>query len=130
MNGPRGAGMRLATAALVVGLAGAVQAAPAGAVPVDARPGGAATASVNAVVAPRLDPQQLALGDPSRKGRQAPVRLDGITDTATGELIAAGELARRLGDVRVLFVGEEHTNGEFHRVQRRVIEALHAAGRK
>ena len=32
--------------------------------------------------------------------------------------------------MRVLFIGEEHTNGEFHRAQLRVIEALHAAGRK
>jgi uncharacterized iron-regulated protein len=76
------------------------------------------------------DPQQLALGDPARRNRKAPVRLDGITDTRAGEIIAAGELARRLADVRVLFIGEEHTNGEFHRVQLRVIEALHAAGRK
>ena len=76
------------------------------------------------------DPQQLSIGDPARKGRQAPVRLDGITDTATGEVVSAGELARRLGDARVLFIGEEHTNGEFHRAQLRVIEALTAAGRK
>ena len=78
----------------------------------------------------RADPQQLVLGDPARKGKQARIRLDGITDTATGEIIAANELARRLGDARVLFIGEEHTNGEFHRAQLRVIEALHAAGRK
>ena len=78
----------------------------------------------------RADPQQLTLGDPARKGKQAPIRLDGITDTATGEIIAANELARRLTDARVLFIGEEHTNGEFHRAQLRVIEALHAAGRK
>ena len=30
----------------------------------------------------------------------------------------------------MLFIGEEHTNGEFHRAQLRVIEALTAAGRK
>lgn len=84
-----------------------------------------------AAVATRdADPQQLALGDAARRHRQAPVRLDGITDTRTGEVIAAGELARRLADVRVLFIGEEHTNGEFHRAQLRVIEALQAAGRK
>jgi uncharacterized iron-regulated protein len=79
---------------------------------------------------PPQPPRRRGLGDPARKGKPAPVRLDGITDTATGELIAAAGLARRLGDARVLFIGEEHTNGEFHRVQLRVIEALHAAGRK
>ncbi len=81
-------------------------------------------------VASHPDPQQLSVGDPARKGRQALIRLDGITDTATGEIISAGEFARRLGDARVLFIGEEHTNGEFHRAQLRAIEALHAAGRK
>ncbi len=80
--------------------------------------------------APRVDTQQLGLGDPSRRGRQAPVRLDGITDTTRGDIIASAELARRLAEVRVLFIGEEHTNGEFHRAQLRVIEALHAAGRR
>jgi len=93
--------------------------------------GVSAGGSLFAAEAPvRGDPQQLTLGDPARKGKEAPVRLDGITDTATGELIAASELARRLGDARVLFIGEEHTNGEFHRAQLRVIEALHASGRQ
>ncbi len=75
-------------------------------------------------------PQQLAIGDQARKDRLAAVTLDGITDTAKGEVIDAGEFARRLADVRVLFIGEEHTNGEFHRAQLRAIEALQAAGRK
>ena len=78
----------------------------------------------------RIDVQQLVLGDPARRDRKAPVRLDGITDTARGEVISANEMARRMADVRVLFIGEEHTNGEFHRAQLRVIEALTAAGRK
>lgn len=76
------------------------------------------------------DVEQLRLGDPARRERTVDVVLDGVTDTRTGELIDTVELARRLKDVRVLFVGEEHTNGEFHRVQLRVIEALRAAGRK
>jgi uncharacterized iron-regulated protein len=111
---------RLAACLIGLGLASAAIAAPASSDAVVATP--AATA--------RPDPQQLALGDPARKGRPAPVRLDGITDTATGELVSAAELARRLANARVLFIGEEHTNGEFHRVQLRVIEALHAAGRR
>ncbi len=71
----------------------------------------------------------LPLGDPVRAQRQAAVRLDAITDTATGELIGRAELARRLADTRILFIGEEHTNTEFHRVQLRMLEALVAAGR-
>ncbi len=78
----------------------------------------------------RAGPQQLVIGDPARKNDLASVVLDGITDTRTREVIDAGEFARRLADTRVLFIGEEHTNGEFHRAQLRAIEALHAAGRK
>ena len=76
------------------------------------------------------DVEQLRLGDSARRERSVDVVLDGVTDTRTGELIDTVELARRLKDVRVLFIGEAHTNGEFHRVQLNVIEALRAAGRK
>jgi uncharacterized iron-regulated protein len=101
-----------------VGLAAAQQAArPVG-------PPASATSSA------RIDVQQLALGDPARKQRTARVVLDGVTDTATDAVLDAAALASRLADVRVLFIGEEHTNGEFHRVQLAVIEALHAAGRR
>jgi uncharacterized iron-regulated protein len=136
------AGRVLATWTLVAGVAGAAIAVPAGfaqgAAAASASPQPAATSQTPATAsmaaaaasARRADPQQLALGDPARKGRQAPVCLDGITDTASGDVIAANELAQRLADARVLFIGEEHTNGEFHRAQLRVIEALHAAGRK
>ncbi|MBM4214386.1 MAG: PDZ domain-containing protein [Gammaproteobacteria bacterium] len=75
-------------------------------------------------------PEQLRVGDPARRERSVTPVLDGIVDTRRGEVIDTVELARRLRDVRVLFIGEEHTNGEFHRVQLRTIEALHAAGRK
>jgi uncharacterized iron-regulated protein len=75
-------------------------------------------------------PEQLRIGDPARRDRTVSPVLDGILDTRRGELIDSVEFARRLRDVRVLFIGEEHTNGEFHRVQLRAIEALHAAGRK
>ena len=45
----------------------------------------------------------LEIGDPKRKGRQVAVVLDGITDTATGELLTPQELAERLADTRILF---------------------------
>jgi uncharacterized iron-regulated protein len=75
-------------------------------------------------------PEQLTIGDATRKMRKAVVELDAITDTSRAETIGAAVFAQRLQDVRVLFVGEEHTNGEFHRVQLAAIAALHAAGRK
>lgn len=74
--------------------------------------------------------EHLKIGDPARRARTARVELDAITDTANGEIIGAAAFAQRLRDVRVLFIGEEHTNGEFHRVQLAAIAALHAAGRK
>lgn len=72
----------------------------------------------------------LPIGDPERKGREAPLALDVITDTATGAALGPAELAAQLSDVRLLFVGENHTSAEFHDVQLRVIEALHATGRR
>ena len=72
----------------------------------------------------------LEIGDPARKGREVPVVLDGITDTATGELVTPQELARRLAGTGILFIGENHTNQEFHDVQLRTIRALHEAGRE
>ena len=73
---------------------------------------------------------RLPLGDPALKERRVELVLDGITDGRTGELLAPTDLPRRLADVRVLLVGEQHVDLEFHRVQLRVIEELHAAGRR
>lgn len=72
----------------------------------------------------------MEIGDPARKGREVPVALDGITDTATGEVISPAEMARRLAGTGILFIGENHTNQEFHDVQFRTIRALHEAGRE
>ncbi len=72
----------------------------------------------------------LEIGDPQRKTRDAKVVLDGVTDTATGEVLSANQLAERLKDTRLLLVGESHTTADFHRVQLRAIRALHEAGRK
>lgn len=72
----------------------------------------------------------LPLGDPARKDRQAPLVLDAVTDTRTGALITPAELAARLGDVRLLLVGESHTDMDFHRAQLRILEELVRSGRK
>jgi aminopeptidase N len=72
----------------------------------------------------------LPLGDPARRGREAQVALDVITDTATGAALSPPELARRLADVRLVFVGENHTSMEFHHVQGRLIEELYRSGRR
>jgi uncharacterized iron-regulated protein len=71
----------------------------------------------------------LPIGDPARKGRDMPLVLDAITEAATGDLLTPPQLAERLDDVRLLFVGESHTDMEFHRVQLRVIRELHRRGR-
>ena len=72
----------------------------------------------------------LAVGDPARRDREVPVVLDAVTDTAKGDLITAAELATRLDGVELLFVGESHTDYEYHQVQLRVIEELQRRGRK
>ena len=73
---------------------------------------------------------KLKIGDPARRDREAAIVLDGITDTATGRTLTSGELAAALDDVRVLFVGESHTDIAFHRVQLQVIRDLHRRGRQ
>jgi uncharacterized iron-regulated protein len=72
----------------------------------------------------------LAIGDPARKDAHAAVVLDGITDARTADVITPAELAARLDGVRLLFVGESHTNDDFHQAQLRVIQELHKRGRQ
>ncbi len=71
----------------------------------------------------------MEIGDPARSDKEVELQLDGITDTANGNVIAPVELARRLSDTGLLFVGETHTNLDIHNAQLRVIQALHDAGR-
>jgi uncharacterized iron-regulated protein len=71
----------------------------------------------------------MEIGDPARRAREVPLLLDGITDTATGELITPETLARRLAGTGILFIGENHTDQNFHDVQLRTIRALQEAGR-
>jgi uncharacterized iron-regulated protein len=72
----------------------------------------------------------LQIGDPARREREAPVVLDGITDTRSGTVLSSSELVPLLADVSLLLVGESHTDADFHRVQLRVIEALVQSGRR
>jgi uncharacterized iron-regulated protein len=72
----------------------------------------------------------LEIGDPASRGREVAVVLDGITDTATGEVITPPEMARRLAGAGILFIGENHTDQDFHDVQLRAIQVLHEAGRE
>lgn len=72
----------------------------------------------------------LSIGDAARRDKDAPLVLDGITATRSGDLITPSALAARLASVQLLLIGESHTSLESHRVQLRVVEALVAAGRK
>jgi uncharacterized iron-regulated protein len=73
---------------------------------------------------------RLPVGDPARRDRTVPVVLDAITDTATGQTLSPAELPARLEGVRLLLVGEQHTDMNSHRVERRVLEELVRAGRR
>lgn len=75
------------------------------------------------------EPLDLAVGDPARRDRLVPVTLDAIVDTRAGDVLSPDELAARLGKIRLLLVGEGHTRIESHRAERRILEALVAAGR-
>ena len=72
----------------------------------------------------------LPIGDAGRRGKDVKLVLDGVTDTATGELITPAMLPGALADARVLFVGEGHTEMESHRAELRVLEELVRFGRK
>jgi uncharacterized iron-regulated protein len=72
----------------------------------------------------------LALGDPARKDREAPLALDTLTDTRTGDLLTRADLPARLGGVRLVLVGESHTDADFHQAQLRVLQELQRAGRE
>jgi uncharacterized iron-regulated protein len=72
----------------------------------------------------------LSLGDPARKDREVPLLLDGVTDARTGELLTPSGLPARLAGVRLLLVGESHTDADFHLAQLRVIQELQRSGRE
>src|SRR5215207_4564685 len=72
---------------------------------------------------------RLPIGDPARKDREVPVRLDVMVDTASGKTLTPDDLAASLGATRLLLIGESHTSVEFHRVQLQVLRALQRTGR-
>ncbi len=72
----------------------------------------------------------LPLGDPARRERTLSPALDVVLDTRTGAAVAPAEVARGLAKARLVFLGESHTNPEFHRVQLQVIRELAKTGRK
>jgi uncharacterized iron-regulated protein len=78
---------------------------------------------------PGQDVLHLSLGDPQRSGYEIGLALDTITDSVVQDEITPAELAARLDDVDLLFLGESHTDMDVHNVQRRVIEALVDRGR-
>ena len=66
----------------------------------------------------------LPIGDPELSGRDVPLALDVILDTRTEETLTPAQLAASLADKQLVFVGESHTNMDFHRVQLRVLIGL------
>lgn len=72
---------------------------------------------------------RLPIGDPARR-TDVKLVLDGITDTATGEVVTPAMLPAALANARILFVGEGHTEMEAHRVELRVLEELVRSGRR
>src|SRR3954469_5048114 len=79
---------------------------------------------------PPPSPMNLPFGDPGRRDREAQLILDAVTVTSTGESLTPEGLAERLAGVSLVFVGESHTSPGVHEAQRRLIEALSAAGRR
>jgi uncharacterized iron-regulated protein len=73
---------------------------------------------------------RLAIGDAARQNREAPVILDTIVDTTTGDQLSPAQFVARVADTRLLLLGESHTAMEFHRAQFQAIKALHQAGRR
>ena len=72
----------------------------------------------------------LPLGDPARREKTLAPTLDVVLDARTGAAVTPAEVAQKLSKARLVFLGESHTNAEFHRVQLQVIRELAKAGKK
>jgi uncharacterized iron-regulated protein len=75
------------------------------------------------------DAARLPVGDPARREKVLTVQTDTITDATTGKPLTPAELAAKLDEVRVVFVGESHTDTSYHQVQFQVIRELQKRGR-
>src|SRR5450759_373299 len=72
----------------------------------------------------------LAIGDAARKEKSVRPLLDTVIDLRSGDSLTPAGLAERLKGVRLLFVGESHTDIEIHRMQLRVFQELKRLGRR
>ena len=75
------------------------------------------------------DVTRLPVGDPARRDKVLTAQVDTITEATTGKALTPAELAARLDGVKVVFVGESHTDLPFHHVQLQVIRELTQRGR-
>lgn len=74
------------------------------------------------------DVMRLEIGAEARAGAEVAVGLDTVVATDDGREVSPDDLANALGERRLVVVGEQHTDAEFHAVQLRVLERLRAAG--
>ncbi len=58
------------------------------------------------------------------EGLDQPLAEGTIVDTASGQSITFDQLIRELGKVRVVYVGERHTESAHHKIQLQIIQAL------
>ena len=72
---------------------------------------------------------QLDIGPKPQRHEIRTLSVDQIVESKSNEVISPAELASRLAGARIVLVGEEHTNMDFHEAQLRLIRALHDAGR-
>ncbi|MBI5585334.1 MAG: ChaN family lipoprotein [Deltaproteobacteria bacterium] len=59
------------------------------------------------------------------QGNPEPLKPGEIIDTRSGEIISPEVLFDRLGENRVVYIGESHTSLEDHRVQLQILEGLY-----
>jgi uncharacterized iron-regulated protein len=64
------------------------------------------------------------------EGLDHPLAIGTIYDTARGKTIDFNDLLQQLAPVRVVYVGERHTDASHHQIQLRIIQALVDRGRK
>jgi uncharacterized iron-regulated protein len=76
------------------------------------------------VLRAQAPPLNLSIGDSARKDQVVAVALDAIIDTVLRDTIAPQQLTDRLGDRRLVLIGEQHTDAAYHAVQLRVLELL------